>query len=67
MIELIFVACLTTAPDNCENRSFLYTGISPMVCMMGAQPELARWAATHPNFRIASWKCKIVNRKEREA
>ena len=67
MIELLFVACLSTAPDQCEERSMIFTDVTPMACMMGAQPELAKWAATHPAFRVAGWKCQQVRTAEKEA
>lgn len=67
MIELLFVACLATAPEQCEQRSLLFTGISPNQCMMGAQPELAKWISTHPNEKIKSWQCRMVSFAEREA
>ena len=67
MIELLFVACLATSPDDCQQQSLLYTDMSPMACMMAAQPELAKWAEAHPNFRIKNWKCKMVNFAERDA
>lgn len=67
MIELLFVACLAGDPEQCEQRSLLFTDISPSQCMMGAQPELAKWIATHPNETIKSWQCRMVSFAEREA
>ncbi|OWU78261.1 hypothetical protein ATO1_13925 [Phaeobacter sp. 22II1-1F12B] len=67
MIELIFVACLSASPAECESRSMLYTDISTMTCVMRAQPELAKWTEAHPNWQIANWKCKTVNLTEKEA
>ncbi len=67
MIELLFVACLSGAPDDCQERSLIFTDISPMQCLMGAQPELAKWVETHPNQRIASWRCRAVSFSERDA
>lgn len=58
MIELLFVACLSTAPDQCQQRSLLYTDLTPMACLMGAQPELARWVETHPSYRVTGWRCR---------
>lgn len=66
MIELVFVVCLSADPRNCEERSLLYTDITPMTCTLGAQPVLAEWAATHPRWRIAGWKCQAL-RKDRSA
>jgi hypothetical protein len=66
MIELIFVACLVSAPEQCENKALQFTDITPMACMMGAQPQLAQWANQHPKWRVASWKCKTVNFAQRD-
>lgn len=67
MIELLFVACLSTAPDQCQERSLIFTDVTPMQCLMGAQPELAKWVAGHPNQEIKTWRCKAVSYAEREA
>lgn len=67
MIELLFVSCLANAPDQCQERSLLYVDVSPMQCLMGAQPELARWVETHPNEQIRSWRCRAVSTAERDA
>ncbi|WP_299402412.1 hypothetical protein [uncultured Roseobacter sp.] len=66
MIELLFVACLSTAPDECRERSLVFTDVSPMQCLMGAQPELAKWTASHPNQKIKSWRCRTVSFAERD-
>ncbi|MGC9418173.1 hypothetical protein [Rhodovulum marinum] len=69
MIELVFVACLGMAQDAqgaCEERSLIYTDITPMTCMMGAQPELAKWVETHPNWTVSRWKCRYLNTAQRE-
>ena len=67
MIELLFVACLAASPENCSERSLVYTDITPAMCLMGAQPELAKWINAHPNYRIQSWKCRQVSFAERDA
>ena len=61
MVELLFVACLATAPEDCRERSLVFTDVSPMQCLMGAQPELAKWSAAHPNMDIKSWRCRMVS------
>ncbi|WP_245841024.1 hypothetical protein [Puniceibacterium sediminis] len=45
----------------------LFTDITPMTCMMGAQPELAKWANEHPNWQVARWKCQMLRSAEVEA
>lgn len=70
MIELLFVACLSGTPgavEACEEKSLLFTDVTPMTCMMGAQPVLAKWIETHPAFTIQSWKCKTARSFERDA
>ena len=44
----------------------VFTDISPAMCLMGAQPELARWVNSHPNQTIQSWKCRSVSFAERD-
>lgn len=63
MMELAFLACLSTSPQTCENRSLLYTDISAFTCMMAAQPELAKWADTHPDWKISRWACQPVDHR----
>ncbi|MGB3243545.1 MAG: hypothetical protein WBB25_03350 [Sulfitobacter sp.] len=67
MIELLFVVCLASDPNQCRQRSLVFTDVSPTQCLMGAQPELANWIATHPNQQIKSWKCRTVSFVERDA
>lgn len=60
MTELLFVVCLLAEPMQCQHRSLVYTEISPMQCLRGAQPELAKWTLSHPGHSIQSWKCQTV-------
>ncbi|SFD63272.1 hypothetical protein [Roseivivax sediminis] len=66
MIELVFIACLASAPDECRERSLMFTDVTPRQCLMGAQPELARWVGAHPGYRIASWACRDARTAERK-
>ncbi|MEL6103411.1 MAG: hypothetical protein AAFV87_02110 [Pseudomonadota bacterium] len=67
MIELLFVACLAASPEDCRERSLVFTDITPQMCLMGAQPELAKWVDAHPNFTIQSWTCQQVSFAEMDA
>ena len=67
MIELVFIACLSASPVDCEERSLLYTDLAPLACVMGAQPELARWVQTHPRWRIHSWRCATLQNFQKDA
>jgi hypothetical protein len=67
MIELLFVACLVSEPDKCQNKALQFSDISPMQCMMGAQPQLAQWTNQNPKWHVKNWKCQTVNFAERDA
>ena len=67
MIELLFVACLAASPGDCRERSLVFTDITPQMCLMGAQPELAKWVSAHPKFTIQSWMCQQVSFAEMDA
>lgn len=70
MIELLFVTCLYGSQSqavSCREHSLLFQDVSPMTCMMGAQPQLAQWVNEHPGQRVQSWKCRSFNPNEREA
>ncbi|MBD3680173.1 MAG: hypothetical protein HUJ27_17435 [Rhodobacteraceae bacterium] len=67
MIELLFVACLAGSPEECHERSLIFTDKTPMQCLMGAQPGLAKWVETHPNERIRTWRCRTVSFAERDS
>ena len=58
MIELIFVACLHTAPDTCERQAMQFTDITARACTVGAPPHLAKWTEEHPGWRVTRWTCQ---------
>lgn len=43
---------------------FVEEGITPMQCMMIAQPKLAEWAQGNPKYRITRWTCKYPSHHE---
>lgn len=58
MIELVFVACLSASPAECESRTMRFVEVSVMACAMGAQAVLAQWVAEHPGREIRRWTCQ---------
>lgn len=67
MIQLIFITCLSASPADCQERSLIYTDITPTTCMTGAQPELAKWVQSHPRWKIAHWRCAPLSSLEKDA
>lgn len=69
MVELLFVTCMVmsqSSAESCREHSLLFTDISPMTCMMGAQPQLAKWVNEHPGQRLRGWKCRAVDLRQRD-
>lgn len=65
MIELIFVACLAATPNECEERALVFVDVSTRTCVLGAQPQLAKWVNEHPNWKVSAWKCQSVDASSR--
>jgi len=64
MIELVFLTCLLSQPSECREREMIFYDVTMMSCMIGAQPELAKWAYEHPDWQITRWKCSMVQSVE---
>ncbi|MPZ12740.1 MAG: hypothetical protein GEU89_21450 [Kiloniellaceae bacterium] len=57
-IELIVAVCLHSAPMDCREMHFQFVEARSLNgCMYRAQPYIARWSASHPNWKIVRWKC----------
>jgi len=54
---LYFTVCLARAPDTCESRKLALAVEDAPACLHVAQPQLARWIGSHPEFRITAWRC----------
>ena len=50
MLELMVSVCLISDPARCKDVALTYSAenLTPMQCMMGAQPEIAKWIEAHP-------------------
>jgi hypothetical protein len=64
MIELLAVVCLYAEPAKCKEVSLVYMAeaVTPMQCMLGSQPELAKWADHNPRWFLKKWKCQPAGR-----
>ena len=54
---LYFTACMANAPDTCESQRLPLDVASPRACLRVAQPQLARWVESHPNYRVTAYRC----------
>ncbi|MEI4472749.1 hypothetical protein [Frigidibacter sp. MR17.24] len=66
MIALVFMACLPNGASDCREQQLLFSSenLTPYMCLMQAQPELAKWTAGHPGWTIAKWGCRRVAQGE---
>jgi hypothetical protein len=60
MIELALVACLAADLTKCKDVGLVYDteSLTQMQCMMGAQPEIAKWVDEHPRWTVKRWSCR---------
>lgn len=72
MIALAFVACFATAPFHCQPVSLTFADngdgrpVTPMVCLMRGQIEIAHWSSDHPGWRITGgYRCGPVRTARR--
>ena len=59
VLELIITICSIVSGASCRDIHMIYSmeDVSLMQCMMGAQPEIAKWAERNPNWSIMRWRC----------
>jgi hypothetical protein len=62
MIELLALVC--TVIGTCKDVSLTFgaESVTPMQCLMHAQPVLAKWAGEHPGWEIKRWSCSVAGR-----
>jgi hypothetical protein len=64
MLELALVVCLTADHSKCKDVGLNYAAesVTPHACMMGAAPEIAKWADAHPRWYVKRWTCRPAGR-----
>ena len=62
MIELVILACLVDQPDRCKDVGLTFSGegLTPLQCLMQAQPEIAKWVDEHPRWHARRWTCRAA-------
>ncbi len=64
MIDLVLTVCLTAQPANCRIEHLYFESHGSLVqCMVLAPPEIAKWTAEHPTFKVVRWKCDFPKHK----
>ena len=60
MLELVLVYCLISDAQTCvEKRQPFMTDMTPDSCMKDAQTYAEQYLETHPQWRLASWRCEL--------
>ena len=58
MIQLAILACLAALPTECrEVRLAAPAHLTPFQCIHRAMPQVARWAAHNPTYRVKRFRC----------
>lgn len=66
MIQLVLVFCLSAGSHACiENRPLLDNVLTPIGCMVAAQPIAADFLRSHPIYRLKSWRCEVGKPRQR--
>jgi len=60
MIELVLTLCLLENPQKCreEGLTFSAENLTPMQCVMGAQPVIAQHMELRPRWACRKWRCR---------
>jgi hypothetical protein len=68
MLELVIVYCMIGAPDRCVERGqIMQEGVSQIGCVTLGQMMGQEYLKTHPNWRLATWRCQDARRHEEHA
>ena len=67
MIELVLTVCAMAEPATCRDQRVQFEAdLTPLQCMMNAQPTIARWGTEHPRWFVQRWKCRYPKKGEKE-
>ena len=64
MIELLVAVCQINNPTTCKDVSLIYSAeaLTPMQCVMRAEPEIAKWINEHPGSQTKRFTCRPAGR-----
>jgi hypothetical protein len=60
MLELLVTFCFLDDQTRCRDVSLTYMSesVTPMQCMMGSPPEIAKYVEAHPKWFAKKWSCR---------
>ena len=67
MVQLVMTFCLMVNGGSCVEQRPMLEGLSPMGCMVSAQPLAAEFVRGHPKFALTSFRCEINKPVEKAA
>jgi len=64
VIELLVAVCLVSNPATCKDVSLIYAAeaLTPMQCVLRAEPEIAKWIGEHPGWQTKRFSCRTAGR-----
>jgi hypothetical protein len=68
VVQLVLIYCLIGNSAACIEKRPVFDGVASVAgCLVAAQPSAANFIREHPAYRLASWKCEIGKRPEKDA
>ncbi len=68
MVQLVLIYCLMSDNKSCiEKRPLSEFPLTPMSCMISAQPIASEFLKEHPNYTLNSFRCEINKPAEKSA
>ena len=60
MLELILSLCLLDNPAKCREEAVTFSteSVTPLQCLMGAQPVIAQHMELRPRWACKRWSCR---------
>ncbi len=68
MVQLVLIYCLLADNKSCiEKRPVTELPLSPMECLIQAQPMAAAFLEEHPAYQLNSFRCEVNKPDEKSA
>ncbi len=57
-VDLILTVCMISDLKTCAEQHLLFESRGSLSqCMFLAQPQIAEWSGTHPEWKVIKWRC----------